>query len=90
MVLDNLSLNDKEEDEEYSLDEEACRNLPDKKLTKVLVKKNYDEYEDSLEIDLTRLGGLSECRMCKLMGPVLKEAQKECRTRKKKNMTKKQ
>ena len=45
--LEDLSLDDEEDGElkDSVKPEKSCRNLPNKKLTKVLVKKNYDEYE---------------------------------------------
>ena len=45
---------DNEEDEDNIIDDgmhgKACRNLPEKKLLKILVKK-HDEYEDGCRID---------------------------------------
>ena len=91
--LEDLSLDDEEDDKEDSMPEKTCHNLLNKKLAKVLVKKNYDEYKDGWGIDLTGFSRLSECRMHKMVGPLIKEAEKESRKRrkqkKKKNMSKK-
>ena len=77
--LQDLSLEDEEDDEErngITSEEKSFRNLSNKILAKVLVNKNYDEYEDSWGIDLTEFGRLLELRMCKLMRPLIKEAEK--------------
>ena len=84
--LEDLSLDDEEDDEERNCitsEEKSCRNLSNKKLAKVLVKKNYDEYKDGWGIDFTEFGRLSKLRMHKLMRPLIKEVEKESKKRKK-------
>ena len=84
--LEDLSLDDEEDDEEKNSimsEEKSCHNLSNKKLAKVLVKKNYDEYKDGWGINLTEFGGLSELRMHKLMRSLIKEAEKESKKTKK-------